>query len=191
MVYAHSRPAGRAPATPDDAKGLLTAAIADPNPVVFIENRVLYPQRGPVPQGEYSVPLGQAAVRREGRDVTVVAYGQMVPPALEAAATLADEGVEVEVLDLRTLAPLDEAALLASVRKTGRLVVAHEAVKTAGPGAEIAALVAEHALRDLKASIRRVANPGVPVPFSPTLHPAVLPGVADVVAAVRAVMAEE
>ncbi|MCW5854131.1 MAG: dehydrogenase E1 component subunit alpha/beta, partial [Anaerolineae bacterium] len=166
------------PATPDDAKGLLTAAIADPNPVIFIENRILYPQRGPVPPGDYTVPLGQAAVRRVGRDVTVVAYGQMVPAALEAAATLAAAGIEAEVLDLRTLAPLDEAAILASVRKTGRLVVAHEAVKTAGPGAEIAALVAEHALPALKAPIRRVANPGAPVPFSPALHPAVLPGAA-------------
>ncbi|MBI5877297.1 MAG: dehydrogenase E1 component subunit alpha/beta [Chloroflexi bacterium] len=177
-----------APSNAADAKGLLKAAIRDPNPVVFIESKPLYARRGAVPAGNVVVPLGSAAVARSGRDVSVVTYGSMVPYALEAAQLLAEQGIDVEVVDLRSLAPLDTDAILASVRKTGRLVIAHEAVKTAGPGAEIAALVAENAMAALKAPIRRVANPGVPVPFSPAFHPVVLPDTDDIVAAVHAVV---
>jgi pyruvate dehydrogenase E1 component beta subunit len=176
-----------APSNAADAKGLLKAAIRDPNPVVFIESKPLYARRGAVPSGDVVVPLGSAAVARAGRDVTVVTHGSMVPYALEAADALAREGIETEVVDLRTLSPLDSDTILASVRKTGRLVIAHEAVKTSGPGAEIAALVAEQALGALKAPVRRVANPGAPVAFGPAYHPVILPDMDDIVAAVRAV----
>ena len=178
-----------APSTPADSKGLLIASIRDPDPVVFVENTALYDREGPVPEEPYEVPLGKAAVSREGTDVTVVAYSGTVPLAEEAAAELAAENVSVEVVDLRTLVPFDRDAVLDSVSKTGRLVVAHEAVRRAGFGAEVIAVVTEsEVFRDLKAPVARVANKGVPVPHSHHLYPHVLPNKDDVIAGVRRVL---
>ena len=177
------------PATPHDAKGLLKAAIRDPNPVVFFEDKGLYALRGPVPEREYTVPLGIADVKREGEDVTVVAIGRAVHTALQAAELLAQRGIEVEVIDPRTLVPLDRITILTSVEKTGRLVVAHESARSGGPGAEIAAIVAEEALEYLVAPIVRVANPDTIVPFSPVLWERVIPTPERVIAGVERVMA--
>ncbi|MDI6823086.1 MAG: alpha-ketoacid dehydrogenase subunit beta [Bacillota bacterium] len=173
------------PSTPADAKGLLKSSIRDDDPVIFIEQKLLYPIEGPVPEGEHLVPLGKADIKRVGSDVTVVATGLMVHRTLEAAEILASEGVDVEVVDPRTLKPLDVDAILGSVRKTGHLVIVHEACRTAGPGAEIAALVAEQAVEYLDGPVKRVAGWDVPIPFSPVLEKAVVPSVEDVVRAVR------
>jgi pyruvate dehydrogenase E1 component beta subunit len=177
------------PATPADAKGLLKAAIRDDNPVIVIENKTMYSAKGEVPAGDHVVPIGRAAVRREGRDVTVVALSRMVGQALEAASRAAREGIEVEVIDPRSVSPLDQDCLLASVRKTGRLVIAHEGWAPCGVGAEIAALAAEHALSALKAPVRRVTPPFTPVPFSPPMERFWLPDAGRVLAAVRETMA--
>jgi len=177
------------PSTPADAKGLLKSAIRDDNPVLVVENKTLYAMKGEVPAGEHLVPIGKAAVRREGGDVTVVALSRLVHEALKAAEPLAREGISVEVLDPRTLSPLDREALLASVGKTGRLVVTHEAWGPCGVGAEIAAVVAEHGFRTLKAPIRRVTPPFTPVPFSPPMEKFWLPDAERIAAAVREVMA--
>ncbi len=172
------------PTTPEDAKGLLIAGIRDDNPVFFLENKRLYGRRADVPEEAYKTPLGVAAVRRAGTDVTIVATGAMVYEALSAADTLAERGVAAEVIDPRTLQPLDMETITASVRKTHRLVVAHEAVRFGGLGAEIAAQVAEQAFDYMDAPPRRVAAPFTPVPFSPPLEDAWLPKAADIVAAV-------
>ncbi len=155
------------PSNPADAKGLLLSALFDPNPVIVVEEMGLYWMKGEVPEGDYRIPLGQAQVIQPGQDCTVVSYGSAIYTALEAAKALGDEGLSVEILDLRSLVPLDKACLLESVRKTGRLVVLHDATKFGGYGAEIAALVAEEAFDCLKSPIRRVAAPDIPVPFSP------------------------
>ena len=173
------------PATPADAKGLLAAAIRDPDPVVIFEPKAHYrTMRGSVPDGEHIVPLGRARVAREGSDVTVVAYGAMVPLAKRAATELAGEATSIEVLDLRTLKPLDEDALLASASKTGRVVVVQEAPRTAGFGAEIAAILAEKAILDLRGPILRVTGYDVPYPYW-KLEDAYMPSVARVADAVR------
>ncbi len=177
-----------APATPYDAKGLLATAIRDDNPVIFLEHKVLYAQKGPVPEGEYAIPLGRADVKRTGTDVTVVATQVMVQRTLAAAADLAQEGISVEVIDPRTLVPLDEETILASVAKTGRLVIAHEAVKRGGFGAEVAALVAEKALDCLDAPIARVAARHVPMPYNDSLERATIPTQQDIAAAIRALV---
>jgi 2-oxoisovalerate dehydrogenase E1 component len=174
-----------APSTPYDAKGLLTAAIRDDNPVIFLEHKVLYAQKGPVPAAPYALPLGRADIKRPGGDVTVVATQVMVQRALAAADDLAKEGISVEVVDPRTLAPLDEATILTSVAKTGRLVIAHEAIKRGGFGAEVAALVSEKALDCLDAPIARVAARPVPMPYNDALERATIPTQADIAAAVR------
>jgi acetoin:2,6-dichlorophenolindophenol oxidoreductase subunit beta len=179
------------PSTPADAKGLLAACFADRNPVIFIEHKKLYQQKGEVPEGEHVVPLGKAAVRRAGRDVTVVATSYTVGMALEAAEALSQEGIDVEVVDPRTLVPLDEDGILASVRRTGRLVIVHEAWRRAGAGAEIAAIAAEKALGSLKAPVLRVAAEDVPIPFSPVLEGFVLPDAGKIQKAVRTVMGRE
>ena len=176
------------PSVPRDAKGLLKSAIRDDNPVVFLEHKKLLNTRGEVPDGEYLVPLGEAEVKREGSDLSIICYGIMVLRALEAAETLADEGIEAEVLDLRTLSPLDTGAIAGTVEKTGRVVVAHESPRHAGFGAEVAATIAEIAYAALRAPIIRVAGRDVPVPFSPPLEAAVVPSVGDVTAAARSVM---
>jgi acetoin:2,6-dichlorophenolindophenol oxidoreductase subunit beta len=155
------------PSNPADAKGLLLSALFDPNPVIVVEEMGLYWMKGEVPEGDIRIPLGQANLVQPGQDCTVVSYGSAIYTALEAAKTLGNEGLSIEVLDLRSLVPLDKTRLLESVRKTGRIVVLHDATKFGGYGAEIAALIAEEAFDYLKSPIRRVAAPDIPVPFSP------------------------
>ncbi|MGZ4390392.1 MAG: alpha-ketoacid dehydrogenase subunit beta [Gaiellaceae bacterium] len=176
------------PSTAADAAGLLAAAIADPNPVVFVENKTLYFRREDVPDDREPVPLGRARVVREGRDCTVVALSRLVPESLAAAEELAVEGIAVEVVDPRTLVPLDLETVVESVARTHRLVVAHEAVLHGGFGAELAAQVQAAAFDELDAPIERVGAPFAPVPFSPPLEDDWLPGRADVAAAVRSVL---
>ena len=178
------------PSNPYDAKGLLISAIRDPDPVIFIEHKSLYGMRGPVPEELYAIPFGRAEVRRQGADATVVAWSAAVALVEEAAEELAGEGVEVEVINLRTLIPFDKDSVLDSVKKTGRLVLVEEAVRRGGMGAEIAAAVVEsEAFGYLQAPIVRVANPGVPVPHSAALHRFAFPHKDDVIAAVRRVVA--
>lgn len=176
------------PSTPRDAKGLLKAAIRDPDPVIFLEHKLMYNDTGPVPEGEFVIPLGQAEVKLEGGDVTVVATSRMVGLALEAARRLAAEGVSVEVVDPRTTVPLDKDTILASVRKTKRLVVVHEAVERCGWGAELAAVVMEEAFDYLDAPVTRVAGKNTPIPFAPNLEQSVAPDGDRIVAAVRAIV---
>jgi pyruvate dehydrogenase E1 component beta subunit len=176
------------PSTPYDAKGLLIEAIRDDNPVVFLEHKMLYAMEGEVPEEAYTIPFGQADVKREGSDVTLVATANMVHTALGAAEKLAADGVSVEVVDPRTLYPLDMETIIASVKKTHRLVILHEEVKFAGSGAEIAAQVAEDAFDYLDAPILRVAAPFCPVPFSPPLEKAYIPSEEALIAAVEKVM---
>ena len=171
-----------------DAAGLLASAIASPGPVVVVENKVLYFRREPVPDPVQPVPLGKAAIRRPGRDVTVVALSRMVGEALAAAEDLAAEGIEVEVIDPRTLVPLDLETIVESVRRTNRLVVAHEAVLHGGFGAEVAAAVQHAAFDDLDAPVERVGAPFQPIPLSPPLEDAYLPGAAEIRSAVLATL---
>jgi len=174
------------PSTPYDAKGLLKSAIRDDNPVVFIEQKLLYRTKGPVPEGEYSVPLGSADVKRAGRDLTIVTYGRMVQRSLEVAAELAREGIELEVVDIRSLRPLDTAALVASARRTGRVLVVHEAPQFAGFGGEIAAAVGDsEAFYYLDAPIRRLGAMETPVPYNRHLEAHVVPTAERITAAVR------
>ncbi len=173
------------PTTPADAKGLLKTAIRDDDPVVFLEHRLLYATKGEVPAGDYTVPLGKAAISREGSDVTVVATAMMVHKALEAAGQLAREGVEVEVIDLRSLVPLDEEAIIRSVTKTGKLLVVHEACRTGGMAGEIAAIVAKEAFGYLDAPIERITAPDTPVPFSAPLEKFFIPQTPEIVARIR------
>ena len=175
------------PSTPYDAKGMLISAIRDDNPVVFLEHKMLYGVAGEVPEESYTIEFGKADVKREGTDVTVVATSLMVHTALAAAEALEKDGISVEVVDPRCLQPLDAETIIASVQKTHALVVAHEAVGFAGPGAEIAAMVAGEALDYLDAPIKRVGAPFAPVPFSPPLEQAYIPGVDDIVAAVKSI----
>jgi 2-oxoisovalerate dehydrogenase E1 component beta subunit len=176
-----------APATAADAKGLLVSAIRDPNPVMFMEHKNLYRrERGDVPDGEHVVPIGAARVVREGAELTIVAYGSTVALATQAAEEL---GEDVEVIDLRTLCPLDRDTVLASVRKTGKVLVAHEATRSSGVGAELAALIAEEAFEHLDAPVRRLTAPDVPIPFSPPLEQRVLPALEDMKEAARGLIA--
>jgi pyruvate/2-oxoglutarate/acetoin dehydrogenase E1 component len=176
-----------APATAADAKGLLTSAIRDPNPVVFLEHKHLYRRvKGEVPEGEHSVPIGEARIAREGEEMTIIAYGSSVPLAEQATDEL---GESIEIIDLRTLCPLDSQAILTSVRKTGKVLVAHEATRSCGVGAEVAALIAEHAFEDLDAPIARLTTPDVPIPFSPPLEQRVLPQLDDMKEACRELIA--
>jgi len=174
------------PATPYDVKGLLKSAIRDDNPVLFVENKALYGLKGEIPEEEYLVPIGQADVKRPGRDVTVVATSRMVHQSLEAAQTLAQEGIEAEVIDLMTITPLDQETIFKSVEKTSKLVIAHEAVKAFGIGAEISAMVCEEMVDCLDGPILRVGAPYTPVPFSPESF--YLPKAEDVIQAVRKVL---
>ena len=177
------------PGTPADAKGLLKTAIRDDNPVVFIEHKLLYNSRGPVPDGEYTIPLGVADVKRQGQHVTVVSYSRMTEFALAAADVLAADGIEVEVVDPRTLNPLDVDTIARSVRKTGRVVVCHEACKTGGFGAEIASRITETVFYYLDGPIVRVAAKDVPIPNVQVLEHMALPQPADIVAGVRECLA--
>ncbi len=177
------------PSTPYDVKGLLLASIRDDNPVVFVEHKLLYKIRGPVPEEEYTIPLGVADVKRPGRDVTIVATSIMVHRALEAAETLTQEGVEAEVVDPRTLKPFDDETITNSVIKTGRVLIVHEACKTGGVGAEIAALIMDSEAFDyLDAPIKRLAGLDIPVPYNRTLERHMVPQVENIVAAVRDLM---
>jgi pyruvate/2-oxoglutarate/acetoin dehydrogenase E1 component len=177
-----------APATADDAKGLLISAIRDPNPVMFLEHKNLYRRvKGEVPEGEHSVPIGKARIVREGEELTIVAYGATVPLAQQAADQLDEE--EIEIVDLRTLHPLDHDTLLASVRKTGKVLIVHEATSSCGVGAEVSALIAEQAFEHLDAPLRRLTAPDVPIPFSPPLEQRVLPQLDDLKEACRELLA--
>ena len=176
------------PSTPYDAKGLLKTAIRGSNPVFFCEHKLLYQVEGDVPEHEFTVPFGVAETRREGEDVTIIATSYMVHKAVGAAEKLEKEGIDAEVVDPRTLTPLDKNAIFKSVKKTGRLVVVSEDCKTAGVSAEIAAVVAEEAIDYLDAPIRRVAEPDTPIPFSPTLEQYVIPDEAAIIKAVKAVV---
>lgn len=174
------------PSTPHDVKGMLLSAIADPDPVILFEHKLLYKIKGPVPEGDYRVALDKAALRREGRDLTIVATGIMTHRALEAASILAEDGVEAEVIDLRCLRPLDGELIIASVKKTTRLLAVYEGVKTLGLGAEVSALVAESEAFDyLDAPILRLGGAEAPIPYSPILEKAAVPQVEDIVAAAR------
>jgi pyruvate dehydrogenase E1 component beta subunit len=178
------------PSTPADAKGMLLAALADPDPVLMFEHKLLYKMRGEVPPGHYTVPIGKAEVVRTGRDITIVAGAIMRHRAVEAAERLAADGIEVEVIDPRSLRPLDRDTILGSVRKTGRLVVVHEGVKSFGVGAEISAMVAESDAFDfLDAPIVRLGGAEAPIPYNPDLERAAVPQTDGIEAAVRAVMA--
>ncbi|MGQ9626766.1 MAG: alpha-ketoacid dehydrogenase subunit beta [Anaerolineae bacterium] len=176
------------PATPYDAKGLLKSAIRDNNPVIFFEHKKLYEVKGEVPEEEYLISLGVADVKRKGNDVTIVAYSFMVSKSLAAAETLAQEGIEAEVVDLRTIDPMDEEAILASVAKTNHLVIVQETWPQCSVSSEVAATVAEKGLDYLDAPIVRVTSKDVPAPFSPVLENYVLPKEADIVEAVRKVL---
>ncbi len=180
-----------APATPYDAKGLLKSAIRDDDPVVFLEHLQLYSTRGEVPDEEYLVPIGEADYKRRGAHLTIVTWGRMTIESLKAAQVLAQEGIEVEIVDLRTLRPLDYALALESVRKTHRVIVVEEGWRTGGLGAEIAATLQEIAFNELDAPIARVAGLEVPMPYAKNLERATLPFAEDVVAAARAMMHNE
>jgi len=173
------------PSTPADTYGLLRAAIQDPNPVVFIENRLLYGMKGPRPGVEHLVPIGKAAVVRPGTDITLVSVSRMVHEAVAAADAVAGEGISVEVIDLRTVAPLDMATILGSVHRTSRLLIAHEAVMPFGIGAEIAATVAREGFWDLDAPIERIGALASPAPYAPGLEQAWLPNRDDIAATLR------
>jgi len=175
-----------APSTAYDAKGLLKAAIRDENPVVYFEHKYLYRRaKGPVPEGDEIVPIGVAAIRREGRDATILTYGAMVTPSLEAADALAKEGVEVEVIDLRSLLPFDKNAIFQSVDKTSRVLVVHEDVKTLGIGAELSAVIMEERFDSLDAPVLRVTYPDTHAPFSHVLEQANLPGKERIIDSLR------
>jgi pyruvate/2-oxoglutarate/acetoin dehydrogenase E1 component len=171
------------PATPYDMKGLLKSAIRDDNPVIVVENKALHALKGTIPEEEYFVPIGKAEIKRIGTDVTVVATSRMVHESLKAAENLEKEGINLELIDLRSISPWDKATVFESVSKTHRLVIAHEAVKNFGIGAELAATVAEEIIHELDAPIVRVGAPFIPVPFS--LEKAYLPNTADVISAVK------
>lgn len=175
-----------APATPYDAKGLLKASIRDPNPVIFCEHKHLYRHaKGEVPSEEYALGLGQADVKRDGSEITLITYGAMVQQGLEAADQMSAQGIEVELIDLRTLYPFDSDTILASVQKTGRVLIVHEAPQVCGIGAEIAAVIAQEAFRYLDAPVVRLTAPHTPVPFSPPLEDFYLPNAAKIAAKLK------
>jgi pyruvate/2-oxoglutarate/acetoin dehydrogenase E1 component len=176
------------PSTPADAKGLLKTSIRDDNPVMFIEHKVLYLNEGPVPEDDYLIPLGKADVKREGEDVTIIAWSKMVIESLEAADKLEKEGIRAEVVDPRTLNPLDLETIIESVKKTGRALVVHEACKTGGFGGEVAALIMENAFDYLDAPVKRVAGRDTPIPYAEPLYRAVIPNSDWIVQGVKELM---
>ncbi|MEK6646624.1 MAG: alpha-ketoacid dehydrogenase subunit beta [Candidatus Firestonebacteria bacterium] len=177
------------PSTPYDVKGLLKTAIRDDNPVIFKEHKRLYSTKGEIPEDDYSIPFGQADIKKEGKDVTIIATSYMVLEALSVAETLSKEGISVEVIDPRTLVPLDKKTIIDSVKKTGKVVIVHEACKRCGIGAEIAAIIAEEAFDYLDAPIKRVARLDVPIPFSRPLENCLLPNKEDIIKAVKELLA--
>ena len=176
------------PSTPANAKGLLISSIRDDNPVVFIEGKLLYNLKGDCPEGEYTLPIGKAEIVKEGKDVTVVTWSRMVHVSLSAAKILEKEGINCEVVDLLTLVPLDEKAVLNSLKKTGKLVVVHEAVRTSGFGAEVAAIVADKGFSYLKKPIKRVTAPNTPIPYSGILEDAFIPDEDKIIDAVKSII---
>jgi len=176
------------PATPYDAKGLLKSAIRDDNPIVFIEHKMLYNIKGEVPEEPYLLPIGRAHVKRPGRDLTIVSYSRTALHSLAAASELAEQGIEAEVVDLRTISPLDMDVIAASVRKTHRVVIAHEACKTGGVGAEVAARIAEELFDELDSPIVRVGGADVPIPKAPNLEALAIPGPDSIVKAAMRVL---
>ncbi len=176
------------PSTPYDAKGLLKSAIRDENPILFVEHKLLYNMKGEVPEEEYTVPLGKADTKRHGTDVTIITYSRCVDFSLQAAEELAPQNISAEVIDLRTLKPLDEETMLASVAKTGRVVIVHEACKTGGFGAELTAIINEKAFDELDAPVERVAGLDTPMPFNPTLEAMCIPSKEKIIAAVKKVL---
>jgi pyruvate dehydrogenase E1 component beta subunit len=176
------------PSTPRDAYGLLKAAIRDDHPVMFIEHKLLYMTKGPVPEEDVVVPLGRADVKRSGTDVTLVTYSHMTLKCLEAASLLESEGIQAEVVDLRTLAPLDKDTLLNSARKTGRVIIVHEAVKRGGIGGDIAAMLMEEAYDDMDGPVLRIAGRNTPIPYNLNIEKACIPSVEDIVAGVLRVV---
>jgi len=180
------------PSTPHDAKGMLLAAVADPDPVMIFEHKLLYKMKGPVPEGYYTVPIGKSETRRHGRDLTIVANSIMVHKSLDAAAQLAEEGIDVEVIDLRSLRPMDIPAIIDSVKKTSRLLCVYEGVKTLGIGAEISAAIVESEAFDyLDAPVMRLGGAESPLPYNPELEKAAVPQVPDIVAAARKLVRKE
>lgn len=178
-----------APSTPADAKGLLKAAIRDNNPVMFFENKVLYKTKGLVPEEDYVIELGKADIKREGSDVTVVTYGRMLERCQQAAETLSKENIEVEIIDLMTLYPMDKETIIKSVCKTGRALIVHEAAKTGGLGGEIAASIVESEAFDfLDAPVKRLAGKDVPIPYNPELEKAVVPRTDEIEDAIRSLV---
>ena len=174
------------PATARDAKGLMKAAIRDPDPVLFFEHKYLYRRvKEQLPEGDLVVPIGKASVAREGKDLSVVTFGACVHHALEAAQTLDREGLSIEIIDLRTLLPVDREALTATAKKTNKVLVYHEAQRTGGIGAELAAILAEEGFEWLDGPVMRVTAPDSPVPFAPPLESAFLPGTEDLIQAAR------
>lgn len=174
-----------APSTPYDAKGLLKASIRSDCPVIYLEHIGLYTMKGPVPSGDYVIPLGEADIKREGKDVSIITYSAMVHKALSAAEQLAQEGISVEVVDVRTLVPLDEEAILASLKKTGRLVIVHEAMERGGFAGEIVARVADRGFDYLNAPVKRVAARNIPIPHDPNLEAQCIPQEGDIIRAVK------
>jgi len=177
------------PSTPYDAKGLMKSAIRDDDPVLYLDHFGLYNSSGLVPEEEYLVPIGKADVKREGGDVTIVSYSIMMPKVMAAAEQLSKEGINAEVIDLRSLVPMDEETILNSVKKTGRLVIAHEAMKRGGVGGEVAARVAEKGINFLKAPIKRIGAKSVPLPrITASLEAAIIPQTEDVIAGVKSIL---
>lgn len=179
------------PSTPYDAKGLLKTSIRDDEAVMFIENKKLYPIEGEVPEEEYLIPLGKADIKREGTDLTVIATSYMVQESLKAAEILEDEGISIEIVDPRTLVPFDYDTVLGSVKKTGKVMITHEAVKRGGVGAEISAIIAEEAFDYLKAPVYRLASPNIVIPYNYSLDEYCIPGVNDIVSKVREILAKK
>lgn len=177
-----------APGTPADAKGLLKSSIRENNPILFIENATLYQMKGEVPDGEYLIPIGKSTVQRPGKHVTLVTYSKMLPVSLEACNSLENEGIDVEVVDLRSLRPLDMDPVLESIRKTNRAVIVEEGWKSFGVGAEVASRIYEDAFDDLDAPVKRVAQLEVPLPYNRSLEQSAIPQTADVIRAVREVV---
>jgi pyruvate dehydrogenase E1 component beta subunit len=180
------------PSTPHDAKGMLLAAVADPDPVMIFEHKLLYKMKGPVPEGYYTVPIGKSETRRHGRDLTIVATSIMVHKSLDAAAALGDDGIDVEVIDLRSLRPMDTPAIIESVKKTSRLLCVYEGVKTLGIGAEVSAAIVESEAFDyLDAPVLRLGGAEAPLPYNPELEKAAVPQIHDIVAAARKLVRKE
>lgn len=173
------------PSTPYDAKGLLKASIREDNPVLFIEHKLLYQTEGPVPDEDYTIPLGKADIKREGSDVTIITWSKMVLDSLEAAGRLEKESINAEVVDLRSLAPLDLDTIVRSVKKTGKVAIVHESCKTGGFGGEIAALIVEHAFDYLDAPIKRIAAVDTPIPYAAPLYRTVIPNPDKIVSGVK------